>query len=76
MLAAVLNTLLPVIHFLTVTALGFVLSAVAVWAVRDRVFDPASTPSRFFFSHSVVSRPSCSCSSPRERSSANSYVSW
>ena len=29
MLAAVLNTLLPVIHFLSVTALGFVLSALA-----------------------------------------------
>src|SRR5215203_5046979 len=35
MLAAVLNALLPVIHFLSVTAVGFVLSAVAVWAVRD-----------------------------------------
>ena len=44
MLAAVLNTLLPVIHFLSVTAVGFVLSGVAVWAVRDRVFDPASRP--------------------------------
>ena len=36
MLAAVLNSLLPVIHFLSVTALGFVLSGLAVWAVRDR----------------------------------------
>ena len=44
MLAAVLNALLPVIHFLSVTAVGFVLSAVAVWAVRDRVIDPASKP--------------------------------
>jgi DHA3 family macrolide efflux protein-like MFS transporter len=43
-LAAVLNTLLPVIHFLSVTALGFVLSGLAVWAVRDRVIDPASKP--------------------------------
>ncbi|WP_422001027.1 MFS transporter [Reyranella sp.] len=43
-LAAVLNTLLPVIHFLSVTALGFLLSGLAVWAVRDRVFDPASKP--------------------------------
>ena len=43
-LAAVLNTLLPVIHFLSVTALGFVLSGLAVWAVRDRVVDPASKP--------------------------------
>ncbi len=44
MLAAVLNTLLPVIHFLSVTALGFVLSGLAIWAVRDRVVDPASKP--------------------------------
>ncbi|MFZ5782144.1 MAG: MFS transporter [Pseudomonadota bacterium] len=43
-LAAVLNTLLPVIHFLSVTALGFALSGLAVWAVRDRVVDPASKP--------------------------------
>lgn len=43
-LAAVLNTLLPVIHFLSVTAVGFVLSGLAVWAVRDRVIDPASKP--------------------------------
>lgn len=45
MLAAVLNTLLPVIHFLSVTAVGFILSAVAVWAVRDRTYDP-SVPAR------------------------------
>jgi hypothetical protein len=44
MLAAALNTLLPVIHFLSVTALGFVLSGLAIWAVRDRVFDPTSKP--------------------------------
>ena len=44
MLAAVLNTLLPVIHFLTVTTVGFVLSGLAVWAVRDRLYDPASKP--------------------------------
>jgi MFS transporter, DHA3 family, macrolide efflux protein len=44
MLAAALNTLLPVIHFLSVTALGFILSGLAVWAVRDRVVDPASKP--------------------------------
>ncbi len=43
-LAAVLNALLPVIHFLSVTAVGFVASAVAVWMVRDRVVDPASRP--------------------------------
>lgn len=44
MLAAVLNALLPVIHFLSVTAVGFVLSAVAVWAVRDRTYDPGAAP--------------------------------
>ena len=43
-LAAVLNALLPVIHFLSVTAVGFVASAVAVWMVRDRMVDPASRP--------------------------------
>ncbi|CAN5677863.1 hypothetical protein BH11PSE3_BH11PSE3_26550 [soil metagenome] len=44
MLAAALNTILPVIHFLSVTALGFLLSALAIWSVRDRVFDPARRP--------------------------------
>jgi len=44
MLAAVLNTLVPVIHFLSITALGFVLSGLAVWAVRDRLVDPAHKP--------------------------------
>lgn len=44
MMAAVLNTLLPVIHFLSVTAVGFVLSGLAVWAVRDRLTDPAHKP--------------------------------
>lgn len=44
MLAAVLNTLLPVIHFLSITALGFLLSALAIWAVRDRLVDPANPP--------------------------------
>lgn len=44
MLAAVLNTLVPVIHFLSITALGFVLSGFAVWAVRDRLVDPAHKP--------------------------------
>jgi DHA3 family macrolide efflux protein-like MFS transporter len=42
LMAAILNTLLPVIHFLTITAVGFVLSAVAIWVVRDRLIDPAS----------------------------------
>src|SRR5262245_40243723 len=37
MLAAVLNTLLPVIHFLSVTAVGFLLSALSVWSVRNRL---------------------------------------
>ena len=44
MMAAILNTLLPVIHFLSVTALGFLLSGFAVWMVRDRVVDPANKP--------------------------------
>jgi MFS transporter, DHA3 family, macrolide efflux protein len=43
-LAAVLNTVLPVIHFLSVTAVGFVLSAVAIWAVRDRLVDRNHVP--------------------------------
>ena len=38
-LAAALNTVLPVIHFLSITAVGFVLSGLAVWAVRDRLID-------------------------------------
>ena len=42
MMAAILNTLLPVIHFLTITAVGFVLSALAIWVVRDRLVDPAA----------------------------------
>ncbi len=44
MLAAALNTVLPVIHFLSVTALGFLLSGLAIWAVRDRLIDPANPP--------------------------------
>jgi DHA3 family macrolide efflux protein-like MFS transporter len=44
MLAAVLNTLLPVIHFLSVTAVGFVLSGLAVSVARDHLFDPAARP--------------------------------
>lgn len=44
MLAAVLNTLLPVIHFLSVTAVGFVLSGFAIWSVRERMYDPAHRP--------------------------------
>jgi DHA3 family macrolide efflux protein-like MFS transporter len=42
MMAAVLNTLLPVIHFLSITAVGFLLSGLAVWAVRDRLIDTAN----------------------------------
>jgi MFS transporter, DHA3 family, macrolide efflux protein len=44
MMAAALNMLVPVIHFLSVTAVGFVLSGLSVWAVRDRLVDPASRP--------------------------------
>jgi len=40
----VLNALLPVIHFLSVTALGFVLSGVAIWAARERLIDPTNRP--------------------------------
>lgn len=43
-MAAVLNTILPVIHFLSVTAVGFVLSGLAVWAARDRLIDPGYRP--------------------------------
>lgn len=46
MLAAVLNSILPVIHFLSVTALGFVLSGLAIWAVRDRLVDRTHQPQR------------------------------
>ncbi len=41
MMATVLNALLPVIHFLSVTAVGFILSGLAIWAARDRLVDPA-----------------------------------
>lgn len=44
MMAAVLNTLLPVIHFLSITTVGFVLSGLAIWAVRDRLIDPNHKP--------------------------------
>ncbi len=43
-LAAALNAVLPVIHFLSVTAVGFVLSAVSIWAVRDRLVDRDHVP--------------------------------
>ncbi|OFW99354.1 MAG: hypothetical protein A3D94_02240 [Alphaproteobacteria bacterium RIFCSPHIGHO2_12_FULL_66_14] len=46
MLAAVLNSILPVIHFLSVTAAGFILSGVAIWAVRDRLVDRNHQPQR------------------------------
>jgi DHA3 family macrolide efflux protein-like MFS transporter len=46
MLAAFLNAILPVIHFLSVTAAGFVLSGVAIWAVRDRLVDRNHQPQR------------------------------
>ena len=45
MLAAVLNTLLPVIHFLSVTAVGFVLSGLAdLGGARPRWSIPRSQP--------------------------------
>ena len=43
-LAAVLNAFLPVIHFLSVTAVGFILSGMAIWAVRDRLIDRNHVP--------------------------------
>jgi hypothetical protein len=46
MLAAVLNSILPVIHFLSVTALGFILSGLAIWSVRGRLVDPSHQPQR------------------------------
>jgi hypothetical protein len=46
MLAAVLNSILPVIHFLSVTAAGFILSGVAIWAVRDRLVERNHQPQR------------------------------
>jgi hypothetical protein len=35
-----------------------------------------STPSRFFFNHSVVTLPGCRCSSRRDAPSAKAYVCW
>ena len=43
-LAAVLNAFLPVIHFLSVTAVGFILSGMAIWAVRDRLITNLEAP--------------------------------
>jgi MFS transporter, DHA3 family, macrolide efflux protein len=44
-LAALLSAILPVIHFLTVTALGLLWAAASVFAVRDRLQrDPADVP--------------------------------
>ena len=37
MVAALLHLFLPVIHFLTATALGFLVSAAALRAARDRL---------------------------------------
>ncbi|QQS13523.1 MAG: MFS transporter [Rhodospirillales bacterium] len=39
-IAALLELIVPVIHFLSVTALGFLLSGLAVHAVRQRLVDP------------------------------------
>jgi MFS family permease len=44
-IAAVLSAFLPVIHFLTVTALGMLSAAAAVFAIRSRIQrDPADIP--------------------------------
>ncbi len=39
MIAAVLELIVPVIHFLSVTAIGFLLSGLAVYVVRQRLID-------------------------------------
>jgi hypothetical protein len=46
MLAALLHLFLPVIHFLTVTALGFVVSGCALYVARDRLIDGHGDPGR------------------------------
>jgi DHA3 family macrolide efflux protein-like MFS transporter len=45
--AAFLNLFLPVIHFLTATALGFLASAGTVAATRQRLIDPNAKPRSF-----------------------------
>src|SRR5262249_53087014 len=44
--AALLNLFLPVIHFLTAAALGFLASAAAIAATRERLIDPDERPRR------------------------------
>jgi MFS transporter, DHA3 family, macrolide efflux protein len=46
MVAALLHLFLPVIHFLTVTALGFLVSGAALHAARDRLQGGQSDPVR------------------------------
>jgi MFS family permease len=46
MVAALLHLFLPVIHFLTVTALGFIVSGVALHVARDRLTGGHSEPVR------------------------------
>jgi DHA3 family macrolide efflux protein-like MFS transporter len=42
--AALLNLFIPVLHFLTATAIGFLASAGAIAVSRDRLVDPAERP--------------------------------
>ncbi|HEY6719243.1 MAG TPA: MFS transporter [Reyranella sp.] len=46
MVAALLHLFMPVIHFLTVTALGFIVSGLALHAARDRLIGGQSDPVR------------------------------
>ena len=46
MVAAFLHLFLPVIHFLTATALGFVISGLALYVARDRLLDGKSDSMR------------------------------
>src|SRR4029453_9820078 len=46
MVAALLHLFLPVIHFLSVTALGFIVSGYALRTARDRMMGAAPDPVR------------------------------
>jgi hypothetical protein len=46
MVAALLHLFMPVIHFLTVTALGFIVSGLALHAARDRLIGGQADPVR------------------------------
>ena len=46
MVAALLHLFLPVIHFLTATALGFIVSGYALYTARDRMMGAAPDPVR------------------------------